>query len=161
MENLRCKIIYSVDDECFTAAVWRQFEQDRTFGDVRFTGSDRISDAVEYARHAAAPVLYVLDAHMAVEESVREEALRILKQKWGGSCSSMGEERVASGLFGGVVLKSIQPECRVLLLTAWLEEIREMEKDETVGCVMREYIDCEVGKPCDERTLRAAVQKYV
>lgn len=125
-EQKRCSVIYTVDDDPHATAVWIPLEMDNRFPGVTFCGSDRMEDAVKHAQAGGPPTLYVLDSRIDVSLKLLEECHAAIKEHAQIDIHEIAREHqyLIRGVYVGGLIRVSRQDCRVILLTAWLDKIR-------------------------------------
>lgn len=151
-------VIYSVDDEAWTAPFWDMCEFDNAFPGVVYDGTDSLDLAMGFAKqHVGESVVFVVDSRMPLELSKWRVVKEYLSARYHCDLDRYSDEGAIKGMLVGAWIKGQSERTfRVILLTAFARELNDLLRDKDLRRIADGGIDQIVAKS-NEKTLRTVV----
>ena len=150
-------VIYFVEDqEALTSYILLARNEER-FPGCRILAADSIDGAIEWCERSDADAVFVVDSRMTsellpeyLEKAIEKNEIKI------PSLPDLLVNEVLTGALGTVVLKSIKPNCRTILLTAFFRSISEIRRTHaSLNKILQESIDFALSKTSPEALTQA------
>jgi len=152
-------VIYFVEDqEALTSYILLARYEDR-FPGCRILAADSIDNAIEWCGKSDEDVIFVVDSRMTSE--LLPEYLEKALENSGVNIQELSEligNEILTGALGTIVLKSLKPNCRTILVTAFLKTISDIRKSHRLlDNMLDKSIDVPLSKR-DPEALTEAIQ---
>ena len=153
------RVIYFVEDqEALTSYVLLARYENR-FPGCRIRAADSIDDAIKWCGKSDEDVIFVVDSRMTsellpeyLEKALENSAINIQE------LSELIGNEILTGALGTIVLKSLKPNCRTILVTAFSKTISDIRKSHRVlDNMLDKSIDVSLSKR-DPEALTEAIQ---
>lgn len=153
-------VIYAVDDEHWSVDFWLYCKADHAFPGVKLVGADNVLTALGYAARSTTPTLYVIDCRMPSNGAVFSD-MRSILQNDGVDIDQFRNDDYLTGVFAGMVLKRLHQGCRVILLTAYSDEVISKLDQRNVRNILDAACDGILDKKWNMCHLRNAVASNI
>ena len=159
MDESLCKRIFAVDDEPFTIQLWVEYREKGSLPGVQIRTSNRLDAAVSYADDVPDSTLYVLDSRAFLSDQLFNRCQNAIRNSYNIDVSTVRREEreTAAGVFVAGLVKAIRPNSKIILLTAFLNHLEEIEG---VGELVGTVCDERFLKKMDDSPIREAIKRY-
>jgi hypothetical protein len=159
MTDLR---IFTADDEAWTVGFWDGCEADRVFAPAILDGSDTLAGVIDFAEKMRKhPTIFVLDSRMYLSDSNLARVAADLSRQYGFSLRLEEAAENLNGFLVGCWIRALSDTYRVILLTAFAQEIYGKLQSEVAMRVMYDRAIAGLFPKSDTRAIKKAVRRLV
>jgi len=157
------RVIYFIEDQEALTPYILLARQENRFPGCRILAADSIDDVIEWCPKSDENVIFVVDSRMTseflskcLEKALKNSAVNI------PDLSELIANEVLTGALGTVVLKSLKPECRTILLTAFFKTISDIRRTQpALDKMLEKSIDVALSKTSPEALTQAIETQLV